>query len=203
MANVGFTLRLMRAVILALVAGFAGISSHLYAGGLLPSVTTLLVLFSLSVVVYAALLGRPAAPGLVVLLTVGGQFASHTAISLLAGHQGDRREGFLGNDLGGWIHEFEHLIDDALGENSLMTASHLVASLVVGLWLAAGERALFCLLEVLRDWVCVVLHAWGFVVLHLPATHLVVDATDVTVGLSDPCTGAISRRGPPILVLSA
>lgn len=203
MAKVGFTLRWVRAVILAVVAGFAGISSHLYADGLLPSDRMLLVLFGLSVVGYAALLGRPASPALVLLLTVGGQLVSHTAISLLAGHQGDPRHGFLGKDLDGWLHEFEHLIDDATGANTMMTLSHLAASLVVGLWLAAGERALFCLLDVLRDWVGVVLHPWGVVALHLPNTRVVVDLTLVTVGVSDPRTGAISRRGPPTLVLSA
>lgn len=85
----GPSLRWPRALALAAVATTTGVAAHGYAGGLLPSAATQLVVFALCAAGVATLLGGPASTLRVVLLTVGGQTFIHAALTVTAGHRGD------------------------------------------------------------------------------------------------------------------
>lgn len=88
-ARVGATLRWSRAALLAGVALGTGVIAHASAGGLLPSVGTLLVLLTLTTVAAAGVLGRPASALRTIVLTVVGQTVVHALLTATAGHRGD------------------------------------------------------------------------------------------------------------------
>ncbi|MBD8869912.1 hypothetical protein [Nocardioides donggukensis] len=161
-----------RAAALASVAMFAGLTGHVQADGLLPGVGSLVALFLLCLLGAASLLGAPASAARVVALTVGGQTLVHAALTMSAGHAGDGPVAARPVPVhptpsppasGGSFHDHyldsrpqvdaelvvpasvRHLAAD-LTQNTSMMAAHLAAAVVVGLWLAIGERALCTLL---------------------------------------------------------
>ncbi|MCR6031456.1 hypothetical protein GGQ22_08340 [Nocardioides sp. zg-579] len=77
-----------RALVLAVVALGAGVVSHVAADGSLPHPVALAALLGLSTVLVAPLLRTRASAGRLVALVVGGQLATHAALSTLAGHAG-------------------------------------------------------------------------------------------------------------------
>ena len=162
----------LRALALAVVVFTSGAFSHASADGLLPGPLGLATLFALSAAGSAVLLARPASRLRLVLGTVAGQALVHLVLTITAGHAGDtattaarptprglpvvdgRRVGSLldqydaaaGPVLGsGPVLPVGHLVSD-LSEHAGMMSAHLVASVLVGLWLSVGETALWTLL---------------------------------------------------------
>lgn len=84
-------LRLARALVTATVAGGLGIGAHATAGGLLPSMTWLIVIYLTLTAAAIVSMGRPAGTLRLVVLVGGGQFATHVVLTALAGHDGDHR----------------------------------------------------------------------------------------------------------------
>ncbi|CAM3589372.1 hypothetical protein [Nocardioides zeicaulis] len=149
--------RCARAVVLAGVVLLAGSLAHVSADGLLPGLGSMTTLFVVLVAACAALLGRAASAGRLVALTVGGQLAVHTALSVLAGHRGEHHAGG-GAALMPHVHEAApdgpwtwatHALQDVL-ERPAMALAHVAASVLIGLWLAVGERALWALVTLAR-----------------------------------------------------
>jgi hypothetical protein len=168
----GAGLRWVRASVLAAVVLLASILAHASAGGHLPSPLGLVVLMALTTAVLAAVLGRPAGRLRVILLLAGGQAAQHLFMTAVAGHDevapaavgaaehttvsapahgalehvGHAAE--APNLLTTWL---THLAQDLTGPNLAMACAHLTAAAALGLWLAAGERALWALIGLLAS----------------------------------------------------
>ncbi len=145
---------------LAGVVLLVGSLAHASADGLLPGPAPMLTLFVVVAAVCGALLGRAASTGRLVALTVGGQLAVHTALSVLAGHQGPGHAAQA--DAGAAGHGMHHAASSGpstwavhalsdLLEHPAMAFAHVAASVAVGLWLAVGERALWALLAIRRS----------------------------------------------------
>lgn len=219
-APVGAGLAWLRAGVLATVALVTGALAHVTADGLLPAWSTLLGLLVATTVLCRPWLDRPASTLRVVGLTVVGQTLLHGALTLTAGHtghpSGDAGGGSAGpppaplptpggridpgvaadaaaapRDVYGW-HE---LLSDLTSPAAAMAALHLVAAILVGLWLAHGERVLWG----------AVLRAWDVLTGIGPVVRVVVGRARPAV-LSAPgligqrlcaLTDVVSRRGPP------
>lgn len=198
-------LRWTRAGLLAGVVLLAGSTAHVAAGGLLPDAPGLLMLLAVAVAASAALTGRELSARTVVALTVGGQTVVHVALSLLAGHASAAgHAGHAGHAMAPTGESSvvtalrTHLVDDPLAQPG-MALAHLGAAVVVGLWLAGGERALWALLRLAACGVGRVL----LLVARRPRP--VVTAAPVRRDVhvlppprSRPWAPATSRRGPPL-----
>ena len=171
--HAGTALRWLRAGLLAGATLWVACWAHASADGNLPGWAGLTVLWLLATAVAAGLLGRPASSARIVTLVVGGQFGLHLLLSLVAGHgpapattaasryyattsmlaepgtgvvQPAGDGGALTAGLGGLLAELTSV------DGLRMMVAHLVASVVVGLWLATGERVLwFCLRRIAHD----------------------------------------------------
>lgn len=214
-----------RALTVASVFFFLGVAGHVTADGRLPGLAVLATFFTMSVLLSVPLLSRPASAARLVAMVVGGQTVLHVALSVTAGHRGDvtapapsafsptsatgalpvvdgRRVGSLqdafdpmaGTDALAAGLPVGHLVEDLRSHATMMTA-HLAVAVVVGLWLAVGERAL---------WTLLALAGRRFaprLVVHRPA-HLPVRVSPVPVHLPVRTTvwlaGPQSRRGPPL-----
>ena len=202
MTTVGVPLRWLRAAILAAVAGFVGLSGHVYAGGLLPHFWLIVLIYVASVAACAGPLGHPASTARILVLAVGGQLGTHIALSVTGGHEDQPAVGLHEFGLGTVASEFRGLMIDALGEHGLMTFVHLLASILVGLWLALGEQTLWGLLSLLCHVLVVVLRIW-FGGLHLPLLRCLATVRVDSSNQLDRIHGSISRRGPPAYALAA
>jgi len=153
-------LRGMRALTLTSVLVSTGVAGHVAAGGAMPVPGVLVVLLVGGTLVLAPGLGSPATSVRAVLLVIGGQALLHASLHVLttnpAGHSGAGMvmpggpHGSMPMS-GGMLHGAA-----ASGETSLvwmggahvgMLLAHLVAGLLLGLWLAAGERAACTLIQ--------------------------------------------------------
>ena len=155
-------LRRVRALTLPSVLFISGLAGHVAAGGVTPAASVLVPLFVLTVLAVAPFAGAPISPARVMALLVGGQGLLHVALQLLGGTA-------VGHDNCGWRgHMVPTAASSAAGSHvmmhhgaaashgsvmSLMSDGHLVmllahlaAAVVVGVWLAAGERACWTLL---------------------------------------------------------
>jgi hypothetical protein len=208
-----------RAVLLASVTVFLGTAGHVTADGLLPGPAAMVLLYAVAVVGAVAFLARPAtAPRLVVLL-VGGQTLVHLVLSAAAGHAGDAataaaaRAGGLalptvdGRRTGSLLDAYDagathaaspalpvgHLLEH-LTQHGPMMAAHLVVAVLVGLWLAVGERALFTL-------IALAVRVAGARLRPLPVRRRpVLPAAAPAVPLfSSVLARAVVRRGPPVV----
>lgn len=215
-----------RALTVASVSFFLGVAGHVTADGRLPGPALLGVFLALSVLLSVPMLTRPASATRLVAMVVGTQTLLHVALSVSAGHAGDvgravttvpaprtlgslpvvdgRRVGSLqdaydptpGTDVLAPALPVGHLIDD-LQTHAPMMAAHLAVAVVVGLWLAYGERALWTLIALAGRRVAPrpVVHHTAYLpprVAPVPDHRLPVRATD---WLASPQT----RRGPPLL----
>jgi len=164
------TLRWTRALLIASVAISTGIVAHVAADGMLPGPRGLMVLTMLCTAVTACFLGRRAGTLRIVTLVVLGQGFIHSGLAAMAGHRDDPigtptrypvpamdsgpRTGSYydqwaqvqphgsGPAVPAWL---VHSIADVAAE-PLMAATHVLAAVVVGGWLAVGERALWAVL---------------------------------------------------------
>jgi hypothetical protein len=177
------TARWGRAAITSAVALVLAVVAHVSGGGLLPGPVWLVVLASVTWLVSARILSRPASTPRIVALVVVAQSAAHVFLSATAGHGSGRptrpvetatstsggmatvgtlsdagpRTGSLrdltspgsgvgsgGSDLAlpSWL---THLPQELSGPNAVMALAHIAAAVVLGLWLAMGERSLWAL----------------------------------------------------------
>lgn len=218
-----------RALLLAFVACFLGVTGHVTADGLLPGPAWLVVLFLGSAALCVPLLARPASLRRIVVLLVGGQTLVHLFLTVAAGHRGDpattvatpvggslpmvdgRRVGSLQDQYDAMIGSSQlqptlpvgHLVND-LSAHAPMMAVHLVAAVLVGVWLAIGERSLWTLVALASTaLVRPLLLAWALVHVRIvaPLGDLVTVPAEPP-GLRAPARIARSvvRRGPPALL---
>lgn len=131
------------------------------------------------------------------LLVVAGQTASHTALTLAAGHGAPTEHpGHLPADAAPG--PAEHLLTELSGPGAAMMLAHLVAAAAVGLYLAAGEEALWGLLALARNHSQQVVAADRLVVaVRAVATTLTATLTVALELLRAARSAAQSRRTPP------
>ena len=145
-ATAGPVLRGVRALVLSAVGLITGVTFHVSADGLLPGWWALLALWAVSTAGAAPFLGVPASTRRVVTLLVLWQTLVHGALTVLSGHRGDLADPHeqVGQHAHGVVwSRLHHLVEDMSGPHAAMALGHLVAAAVAGLWLAAGERALW------------------------------------------------------------
>lgn len=162
-----------RAGMLSAMTLLLGAVGHVSSGGLMPSWWVLAAMLATGSTVCATVLTRPASTRRILALVVLGQTACHALLSMTAGHVGDPAAGVavgptgsgtLPVSDGGRIGSLQDHYDAMLAEPSTNAAltmpdpaalldhlpmflAHTVAALLVGLWLAAGERAVWTLLS--------------------------------------------------------
>jgi hypothetical protein len=147
-ATAGWALRWLRAGVLATVALFTGVSAHASAGEALPATWTMLLGLAIVAMAVEPLLRGPASTRRVVSLLVAGEMFIHVALTLLTEVAPRDSIAMAGMHHPGGVSEvLPHLVADLSGRTALMIDAHLAAMVVVGLWLAAGERALWTLLS--------------------------------------------------------
>ncbi len=215
-----------RALLLTLLVVFLGAAGHVTADGLLPGAGVLLLVVVVGSVVSAALLARPASTSRVVALLVLGQAAVHLVLSASAGHVGDapgaartavtgggalplvegRRVGSLQDAYEGAGHATPvlptgHLVEH-LASHAPMMLAHALAAVLVGLWLAAGERALWTLVAlastaVLRPVSLLVALAGAAMVPSVRPTPRFAEVPRPRVPVL--LARCVVRRGPPLL----
>jgi hypothetical protein len=224
------TLRWVRASVLAALTVLSGLAGHVAAGGSSPSASTVVVMLVLASVLLAPMVGEPASTGRVVALLVGGQGLVHLALQWLgpvlsvpAAGPGMPMPNAAAMDAmaGGLMTSASMTHGPAAagtsslalmgGSHLLMVLGHLAAAVLVGVWLAAGERAVWTLLalagsSVLEVVVAVLRRATGV----LPACH--TEPSGLTsspgwfwlqpLGRLARDAHALCRRGPPVAVVA-
>jgi hypothetical protein len=156
-STAGPVVRWLRALVLAGVATLTGVVAHVSGGGYLPPAIGLVSLWFMVAVAVAPLLGRELSTVRVVVLLMAGQTVIHAVLTTLVGHRDDSPSpGSVptpvhhpagGEHLPSTVpHWAGHLVNDLAGPHALMALTHLAAAGAVGLWLAAGERALWTVL---------------------------------------------------------
>ncbi len=218
-----------RAFALAAVTMLTGVVGHLSADGLLPGLPVLTGLSLVVLVLCAALLDRPASRRRIVALLVLGQAGVHLAFSVTAGHVGDRvaptpklTAGGLpsvdGHRVGSLMDAYDattgatpgvvpalpigDLVAD-LSAHAPMMAAHLAAAALVGLWLAAGERALWALVALASRAALgplAVAFAAGRAVVAPPAAVLPITTEPRPPQVPALLARVVVRRGPPALL---
>lgn len=233
------TLRWLRGLLLGAVATLTGSLAHVGADGLMPGAAGTTAILAATTVAALPFLGRQVPTAGVVLLLMAGQTLVHGLLSLLSGHRGDRpvpaRLPVL-NDPGvprvGSFREqmtalhaaaspgdaathdpVGHLVGHVLEQSPLMLLGHTAAAALVGLWLAAGEQALFTVLALTAATSPAVRAATGGLLavaakvacsvqgtadLLRTARRLSAGSRPVVLVLHL-ATGAVDRRGPPAL----
>jgi hypothetical protein len=209
MATAGPLLRWVRALLLAAVGLSTGVMVHLSADGLLPGPWAMVLLWGLSTVGAAPFLGTPASTRRVVTLLVVWQTLIHGALTVLSGHRGDlpgARQAAGEHAHGVVSSRLHHVIEDMSGPHAAMALGHVVAAALVGLWLAAGERALWRLLTLAAGPVRLVLAAvrsvaagvgWSGAVPRITASQVASGAALLALWF---LVRAVPRRGPPVVV---
>jgi hypothetical protein len=157
----GTALRWTRAGVLAACGVVAGALFHAAADGRLPGPAGLLAVWLVSTVAAAPLLGTEVGTARVVALLVLWQGGVHAALGGVAGHapgahalasveaagaSGHAAHGALVHAAGTTYPLLESLLAQAP-----MVLGHALAAALAGLWLAAGERALWSLLALSRQ----------------------------------------------------
>jgi hypothetical protein len=217
-----------RALVVGLLAFALGVLGHVSADGLLPGTALLGAMALASVLFSVPVLARPASTLRMVGLVVGGQAATHLFLTVTAGHAGDP-VGRTTPTLGGYVPTLPqvdgrrvgslfdayraaveparsnapvlpvgHLVND-LSAHAPMMAAHLVASALVGLWLAYGERCLFTFLALSARRLLPTVPRAALATSHSPRLLAVVDRVPAAAR-SLWFVRPHSRRGPPSTV---
>ena len=210
---------LVRALTLPCVLFASGLAGHIAGGGLIPTGPVLGALFVLTVVAVAPLVTAPLRPAATVALLIGGQGLLHAAFELLSSTavpaptvmciaSTDAMAAAPTTSCHVMMHGGAASPDPAMpvlgGGHLVMVRGHIAAAIVVGLWLAAGERALWMLLAlstrpVVYVWRMVaVLAGGGLDAMADSRPRLLPDWGPLcAVGDMVWAVGAVSRRGPP------
>lgn len=159
-------LRWLRASLLAVLVVLGGLAGHVAAGGVAPSASTVLMMLAVTGALVAPMLGTPASASRVVVLVAAGQGAVHLALQVLAPSARTAPHGasmLMRGAMSDGMSSWHAAMTGALTEQTavaphdavlmLMNAAdlamlvgHLAAAIAVGLWLAAGERAVWSIL---------------------------------------------------------
>jgi hypothetical protein len=212
-------LRWIRALTLASVLLGSGVAGHVAAGGFAPAASVLLPLFVLLAAALVPLLNAPATPRRVTALLVVGQGVLHVLLQFLGGSTAVEVAGRstvtpgtvaadpLATHLahGGSSTPTEYSLMFVTGDHLVMLVAHVAAALVVGLWLAAGERAAWRLvaiaaLPVVGAWITLrELSGTAAVALVVtrPAAALPCWSRESATRSSSWAGRGVSRRGPP------
>ena len=218
-------LRWLRAGVLTAVMVSFGTVTHASADGRLPGPVGMILLASVCLLVSSLALAAPAGALRIVGLTVVGQSGVHVLLTATAGHQGDGNVsaaqvpaavGGAGRRTGS-LHDFylssqpiptaesgdpiSHLVAD-LGSHGPMMLAHLLAAVMVGLWLAVGERALWALVA-LTGGALVLAVSWLAVVVIRPAVPprlVLARVWRLPPPRSAVLARSVVRRGPPALL---
>jgi hypothetical protein len=209
----------MRVLTLPSVLFTSGLAGHALAGGDTPSASVLVPLFLIIVLAVAPFAEGASSPARSVVLLAGGQGLLHAALQLFGGTvvasttmHGPAASAATGSPAAGSHSMMHHGAgashDPVMSLTSdghlVMLLAHLAAGVVVGLWLAAGERAFLTLLALT---VRPLVNAWRTVawVARSGVTAVVVTSSRPQIGWSLRCVvrrsmwtaGVVSRRGPP------
>jgi hypothetical protein len=222
-ATAAGALRWARAAVLATVALLTGTLAHVSAGHALPSVSALGALLAVLTLVAAPLLRHPASTRRVVLLVAAGETLIHYALSAstpAAGHLTGRMTGLMTGPMASMHHAtgtgvvpggsltltdiLHQAASGATGPHVLMAEAHLAAAVLLGLWLAAGERALWTVLCLtLATVVTAAATLAGSTSMYLG--NLLEHVSDATAGIRPVMPHAwalasrvVTRRGPPV-----
>lgn len=193
-------LRLSRAAVLASLAVAVTASAHALGGGHAPGPVGALVLTAVLVLPTARLLGRPASALRVLGLLGAAQVSAHLVWTVQAagpatdplvtssGHHGAAHPpAAAGTGHGaGWL--------DLDGR---MLAVHVGATLLLGLWLAAGERHLWELLRLLAVRLTAAVHRLPAVEVRLPAGRRPAPCARTAIAPQLVSGRCVARRGPP------
>jgi hypothetical protein len=213
-------LRWARALTLPSVLFTSGLAGHVAAGGVTPAASALVPLFVLTVLAVAAFAMAPISPARAVVLMVGGQGLLHAALQLFGGTAVTATITMCG--MGSGVDAVSpptgsHLMTHSgaaashgfamslmSGGHLIMLFGHLAAAVVVGVWLAAGERAFGTVLVLAAR---PVVNAWRTVAAVARGCFggEVVNCPRLLHGWSRQCAvaglvwaaGSVSRRGPP------
>lgn len=215
-----------RAGTVAAMTFLVGAVGHVTAGGLLPSWWALAAMFAIGTVICASVLTPPATTTRIVALVVLGQTACHGLLSMTAGHAGEARAttsagvltgtGSLPVGAGGRVGSLQDHYDAMVATPSTGSAltipdpaavldhlpmflAHTAVAVLIGLWLAAGERAVWTVLSLVFT---------AVVALLVMPTALPVAVRRVAVLRRRPATlpslarvaRHVTRRGPPALL---
>lgn len=198
MANLAMV-RWVRAIVLSTVIVVSTLAAHVAGGGALPDVSMLLPVCALVTASAAALVGRPLSWWRTAATLLGGQAALHSAIQLLPAPS-------MTADMGG------HAAGDGGGHTVLtgwtggvgMVLAHVAAALLVGAWLAAGERAVWALVALAAGSMTTAWVRLRHVLLWRGQTGALPSRSRVnawgkhsTPLALDVLSSGVSRRGPP------
>jgi hypothetical protein len=214
-------LRWLRALTLASVVVLAGLGAHVAAGGTSPSAALAVLLLLAVTAAVAPLLGRPVSNLKTVLLLLGGQAFVHAALAFTATRPAavPHTAGMPmpGHDVmaagevmlhGAAPRSVSSILDLATVHPAMLLA-HVTASVVVGVWLAAGERAVWTVVAlaarpVLRFAARLAVLARGHALAARvdvpPSVASIVSDSRDRVTRSVWCGRTLPRRGPPALV---
>jgi hypothetical protein len=208
----------MRVLTLPSVLFTAGLAGHAFAGGDTPAASVLVPLLLLTVLVVAPFVEGAPSPARSVALLAVGQGLLHAALQLLGGTglatttMHGAAAGVASGSAPASSHLMMHHGADASdgfvlslmsGGHLVMLLAHLAAGIVVGLWLAAGERAFWMLLALTAR---PVVNAWRAVTAVARGVGaVVVTSMRLQPGWGLRCVvrrsmwtvGVVSRRGPP------
>jgi hypothetical protein len=197
----------------------SGLAGHVAGDGATPPGWVLVALFMLTVVAVAPFAGASLSPARVVALLIGGQGVLHAALQLLGGTFAATTvmPGAAIGPATGSAPASSHLMMHhgagashgpvmslMSGGHLVMLVAHLAAAVVVGLWLAAGERALWMLLaltarplvDAWRTVKAVVRGGVGALVVSCPRLQIGWGLRPVVSGRVW-TVGVVARRGPP------
>jgi hypothetical protein len=211
-------LRGMRVLTLPSVLFTSGLAGHVAGDGATPPGWVLVALFMLTVVAVAPFAGAALSPARVVALLIGGQGVLHAALQLLGGTFAATTVmpgAAIGPAIGSAPASSHLMMDHGAGASHgpvmslmsgghlVMLVAHLVAAVVVGVWLAAGERALWMLLALsarplVDAWrtVTAVVRGGGALVVSCPRLQIGWGLRRVVSGRVW-TAGVVARRGPP------
>jgi hypothetical protein len=214
------TLRpLVRALTLPSVLFATALAGHAAGRGLIPTASVLISLFVATVVAVVPFARAPFRPATALALLIGGQGLLHAAFQQLSGPAVTAQTVMSGGSTSPMTmsssvtncHLMVHsgsashglAMPPMSGGHFVMVLGHLAAAAAVGVWLAAGERALWMLLALATR---PALDAWRMVAAVAGGLHQAVDSCrpllpgwgrPFAVGGSVWGVGAVTRRGPP------
>jgi hypothetical protein len=212
-------LRWTRAAVLAACGTIGGSLFHASADGRLPGPAVLLALWVISTAAVAPLLGVELGPARAVALLVAWQAGIHAALGAF-GVQAAAVPAVPASSEGAMVgHHAAHaalveapgVLDLAVATMSAhapMALGHAAAAALAGLWLAAGERALWSLLALSRQRVGMpavdLLRCWLWLPsdvslpLRRAAGRAVADVPRIR-STASLLAGCLGRRGPPVV----